>query len=59
MLPYQTNKDINGWFFEYEGQFYNSLISKINNGNILEIGCYHGLSISYIYSTCLKNNNTM
>ena len=58
MRAFQTNKDINGWFFESEGRFYNSLVSKIKNGNILEIGCFHGLSLSYIYETCLKNNNT-
>ena len=57
MPNYQTNKNISGWFFDHEGHYYENVTSKIHNGNILEIGSYHGLSLSYIIETCRRNNN--
>jgi predicted O-methyltransferase YrrM len=50
-FEYQTEKDINGWFYEKEGQFYNYLANLFVDKNIIEIGSYHGLSLSYIEST--------
>lgn len=54
---FQTEKEINGWFYDKEGEIYNNLVSKIYDGNILEIGSFHGLSLSYIVETCKKNRN--
>lgn len=50
-FPYQTEKEINGWFFGQEGKIYNSLAKIFNNKNIIEIGSYQGLSLSYIENT--------
>jgi predicted O-methyltransferase YrrM len=55
----QTNKSIKGWFWEHEGQLYQKLVSQITNGNVLEIGTFHGLSLSYIVETCILNNTNI
>lgn len=54
MFPYQTEKEINGWFLKNEGKIYYYLTNLFVNKNILEIGSYQGLSLSYIENT--KNN---
>lgn len=48
---YQTEKEINGWFYEHEGQLYNYLAKLFVNKNIIEIGSHQGLSLSYIENT--------
>ena len=42
---------------EKEGQFLRKRVEKIHNGNILQIGTFHGLSLSYFQDVCVQNNN--
>lgn len=56
--PFQGSKNFaNGWFFDGEGEWYHNICKKIHNGNILEIGSFEGLSLSYIKDTIISNNN--
>jgi len=58
MPRYQTDRpDISGWFLDYEGRFYHDLVSKIENGIVVEIGNWHGLSLSYVVEVCAQQNN--
>ncbi len=58
MPPFQGSKKFaDGWFFEDEGEWYANICKKIFNGNILEIGSFEGLSLSYIKDTIISNNN--
>lgn len=50
-FEYQTEKEIKGWFYKQEGEVYNYLAKFFVNKNIVEIGSYHGLSLSYIEKT--------
>lgn len=50
-FKYQTEKQIKGWFYKKEGEIYNYLAKLFSNKNIIEIGSYHGLSLSYIDKT--------
>lgn len=54
-----SKKNINGWFFENEGNWYFNICKKIHNGKIIEIGSFEGLSLSYIKETIKTNNNTI
>lgn len=58
MPSFQGSKNFaDGWFFEDEGEWYANICKKIFNGNILEIGSFEGLSLSYIKDTIISNNN--
>lgn len=58
LAPFQGSKNFaDGWFFEDEGEWYANICKKIFNGNILEIGSFEGLSLSYIKDTIISNNN--
>jgi hypothetical protein len=57
-FPYQgVKKFANGWFYSSEGSWYEKQCSYIFNGNIIEIGSYEGLSLSYIKDTIKNNKN--
>jgi len=56
--PYEQTRDFaSGWFTQREGEWYEKQCNFIFNGNIIEIGSYEGLSLSYIKDTIKKNNN--
>ena len=46
-----------GWFYPEEGEWYRRIAQKIRGGNILEIGSFEGLSLSYIKDTIKSNAN--
>lgn len=50
---------IQGWFSDEEGALYRKWVQTISNGQIVEIGNYHGLSLSFIIETCGINHNTV
>ena len=52
-----SKENIDGWFFEKEGNWYFDICNKIHNGKIVEIGSFEGLSLSYIKDTIITNNN--
>jgi len=58
VFQYQGAKEFaNGWFWPEEGEWYKKMCQKIQNGKIIEIGSWEGLSLSYIKSTIQTNNN--
>lgn len=52
-----SKKFADGWFFEHEGEWYKNICESISGGNIVEIGSFEGLSLSYIQHTIKTNNN--
>jgi predicted O-methyltransferase YrrM len=57
-FPCQGEKPFaNGWFFPQEGQWYQQKCNSIKNGNIIEIGSFEGLSLSYIKDSIKTNQN--
>ena len=57
-FQYEGAKEFaNGWFSPEEGEWYKEICQKINNGKIIEIGSWEGLSLSYIKDTIKTNNN--
>lgn len=57
--PYESDKDIGGWFTDTEGVVYQQLVADIYQGHVLEIGNYHGLSLSYIFDMCRDRGNVV
>lgn len=39
---------IQGWFSEAAGIAYRSLVAQVRGGNVVEVGCWRGLSTSYV-----------
>ena len=40
--------DLQGWFHPEEGEWYQNQVNKMKNGWIVEVGCWKGLSTSYL-----------
>jgi predicted O-methyltransferase YrrM len=60
LLPFEGSSEFaDGWFWPYEGEWYRKLCQPISNGNIIEIGSFEGLSLSYIKDLIALNNNTI
>lgn len=58
--PFQGSKPFaDGWFWEGEGATYRGLAERVVGGNILEIGSFDGLSLSYIKDTIRPNGNSI
>lgn len=55
---YQGNKEFaTGWFFDYEGDVYQKLVSTIpDSGTMVEVGSWEGLSLFYI-KDIIKSKN--
>jgi predicted O-methyltransferase YrrM len=51
------NELANGWFFPEEGKLYQSLAEGISEGNIVEIGSFEGLSLSYLRRSIKTKSN--
>ncbi len=44
----KINLDLQGWFHPDEGKWYEERAKELSNGWIVEIGCWKGLSTSYL-----------
>jgi predicted O-methyltransferase YrrM len=53
---YHKGHQLKGWFNEDKEKWYKSLVKKVKNGSIVEIGVYGGASILSITDLCIKNN---
>lgn len=51
--------DLQGWFGAPEAECYRELVKKVKDGKVVEIGCWKGLSTSYIGHFCNENNTTL
>lgn len=49
----KTREIIEGWFHPEEGKWYQEQVKKLSNGWIVEIGCWKGLSTSYLASVLI------
>lgn len=50
-------KDIDGWWSDADAQFIYKIIKDINNGKIIEIGCFKGRSTASWIKKVIANNN--
>jgi predicted O-methyltransferase YrrM len=50
---------IQGWFSEASGLSYRALVEPIRNGIVVEVGCWKGLSTSYIGRLCMANHTRL
>lgn len=50
---------VKGWFSEKQKKWYRQTISNIQNGTIVEVGVYGGVSVLSVIDICIKNNNTI
>lgn len=50
---------IHGWFSEAAGLSYRSLVKSINAGTVVEVGCWKGLSTSYIGRICMAQRTRL
>lgn len=51
--------DLQGWFTEADGKWYQSIASRIVGGKMIEIGTWKGLSTSYIGKACNRNHTRL
>lgn len=50
---------IQGWFSEAAGLSYRALVGQVRNGIVVEVGCWKGLSTSYIGRLCMANHTKL
>jgi len=49
-------KDIEGWFTDDEARAYNTIVSRFQNANFVEVGAWKGRSFASVIGTLLLNN---
>jgi cephalosporin hydroxylase len=51
--------DLQGWFGSDEAECYKSLVRGIHGGVVVEVGCWKGLSTSYVGKMCNDNGTRL
>ena len=51
--------DLQGWFGDAEASCYKNLVRDIHGGVVVEVGCWKGLSTSFIGRICDENETRL